>query len=233
VTVAAGCSGGGDETSPAPSDYAQERKDMVRELESLDVDHPITSQRVLDALRVVPRHEFLPSRLWPRAYEQYPLAIGENQTISAPYIVALMTQLLDLKGAETVLEIGTGSGYQAAVLGELAREVYTVEIRESLYNTAKKTLKELKQKGSLHYEKLETVLGDGSKGHLPAAPYDAIVVTAAPRRTPVELTRQLKKGGRLVVPEGDFFQTLKLIRKREDGSLETESIVHVRFVPMK
>jgi protein-L-isoaspartate(D-aspartate) O-methyltransferase len=206
---------------------------MVRELESLDVDHPITSQRVLGALRTVPRHEFVPSRVREEAYKNYPLSIGDNQTISQPYIVALMTQLLDLKGPEKVLEIGTGSGYQAAVLGELAREVYTVEIRESLYKSAKKTLEDLKQGGLLHYKKLETVLGDGSKGHAPAAPYDAIVVTAAPRRTPDELTAQLKTGGRLVVPEGDFFQTLKLIRKREDGSLETESIVHVRFVPLK
>jgi len=206
---------------------------MVRKLESLDREHPITSQRVLDALRTVPRHEFVPPRLRPEAYEDRPLPIDHNQTISQPYIVALMTQLLDLKGPEKVLEIGTGSGYQAAVLGELAREVYTVEIREGLYKSATKTLGDLKQEGLLHNKKLETVLGDGSKGYALAAPYDAIVVTAAPRRTPDELIAQLKLGGRLVVPVGDFFQTLKLIHKREDGSLVTRSIEHVRFVPLK
>ena len=236
LMVVAGCNGRDGEPSPGAKGagpHAGERERMVRELESLDGDHPITSKRVLEALRTVPRHEFVPPRLWSQAYKNRPLPIDDNQTISQPYIVALMTQLLDLKGSEKVLEIGTGSGYQAAVLGELAREVYTVEIREGLYKAAKNTLEDLKQKDLLHYEKLETVLGDGSKGHAPAAPYDAIIVTAAPRRTPEELTAQLKVGGRLVVPEGDFFQTLKLIRKRADGSLETESIEHVRFVPLK
>ncbi len=205
---------------------------MVEELASAAFDAPITSKRVLDVLRSVPRHEFVPPEVRDKSYENHPLPLPEGQTISQPYIVALMTQLLELKGGEKVLEIGTGSGYQAAILGELASEVYTVEIRPQLLEAAKKTLEDLKARGVLHYQKLEALVGDGSMGYAPAAPYDAIVVTAAPRTIPVELLNQLKPGGRLVIPVGDFLQELQLIRKRADGSYSPESIVPVRFVPL-
>jgi protein-L-isoaspartate(D-aspartate) O-methyltransferase len=143
-----------------------------------------------------------------------------------------MTQLLELKGPEKVLEIGTGSGYQAAVLGELADEVYTVEIVPALLETAKKKLEELKGKGILHYKKMVPEIADGSKGYPPGAPYDAIIVTAAPRKVPVELINQLKPGGRLVIPVGDLFQELQRIRKKEDGTRIEEVIVPVRFVKL-
>jgi len=205
---------------------------MVEELSSPASDGPKISKEVLDALRVVPRHEFVPSEVREKSYENHPLPIPENQTISQPYIVALMTQFLDLKGSEKVLEIGTGSGYQAAILGEMAAEVYTVEIRPQLLEAAKKTLEDLKAKGILHWKKLVAVVGDGAKGYPPAAPYDAIIVTAAPRTIPVELLNQLKPGGRLVIPVGDFLQELQLIKKKDDGSYSEESIVPVRFVPL-
>ena len=237
VSAAGGCNGNnggpGAETREDPRDYTTDRKRMVEALGSPAMEPPITSERVLDALLKVPRHEFVPLESRPKSYDNRPLPIADNQTISQPYIVALMTQLLDLKGPEKVLEIGTGSGYQAAVLGELAEEVYTVEIRENLHEKAKKTLEDLKRRGLLSYKELVTVLADGSKGYPPAAPYDAIVVTAAPRTVPVEILNQLKPGGRLVIPVGDFFQELQLIRKLEDGSYSAETIVPVRFVPLE
>ena len=213
--------------------FTEERKRMVAFLSSEVSEAPIRDQRVLDALLQVPRHEFVPVEVRDQSYNNSPLPIPENQTISQPYIVALMTQLLELKGSEKVLEIGTGSGYQAAVLGELADEVYTVEIVPALLETAKKKLEELKERGTLHYKKIVAVTADGSKGYPPGAPYDAIIVTAAPRRVPVELLNQLKPGGRLVIPVGDLFQELQRIRKKEDGSRIEEVIVPVRFVKLR
>jgi protein-L-isoaspartate(D-aspartate) O-methyltransferase len=223
-----GPDGSGGELSEA--DYAHLRDRMVQELASPASDVPITNRRVLEVLRAVPRHEFVAQEQRTRSYENHPLPIPENQTISQPYIVALMTQLLELKGDEKVLEIGTGSGYQAAILGELAAEVYSVEIRPQLHEAAKRTLESLKERGVLHYKKCVGLLGDGSKGYPPEAPYDAIIVTAAPRSLPVELLNQLKPGGRLVIPLGDFVQELQLIRKRADGTYSEEPIVPVRFV---
>jgi protein-L-isoaspartate(D-aspartate) O-methyltransferase len=143
-----------------------------------------------------------------------------------------MTQLLELKGPERVLEIGTGSGYQAAVLGELAAELYTIEIRPQLLEEAKKKLEDLKARGLLHWQKLVAEVADGSKGYEPGAPYDAIIVTAAPIKVPDALVAQLKPGGRLVIPVGDFFQELRLIRKGADSKVTEEPIVPVRFVPL-
>ncbi len=217
---------------PTEEGFRLLRECMVKHLSSSAFELPITSERVLAAMRNVPRHQFVSQELRARSYENNPLPIAEDQTISQPYIVALMTQLLDLKEGERVLEIGTGSGYQAAILGELAAEVYSVEIRPQLLESAKRTLEGLKAKGVLHYKRLETHLGDGNKGHPAAAPYDAIIVTAAPRSIPVELLNQLKPGGRLVIPVGDFVQELQLIKKSADGKYSEESIVPVRFVKM-
>ncbi|HVR73898.1 MAG TPA: protein-L-isoaspartate(D-aspartate) O-methyltransferase [Planctomycetota bacterium] len=234
VIIEGGCDGRGkpDGAARLEDEYALARERMVAELEATGGDAPITDSAVLRALSVVPRHEFVPEAVREKSYENHPLPLPENQTISQPYIVALMTQLLELKGTEKVLEIGTGSGYQAAILGELASEVYTVEIRPNLLETARAKLEDLRSRGILHHRKLVTIAGDGSKGYEPGAPYDAIIVTAAPRKIPAELLSQLKPGGRLVVPVGDFFQELQLIRKKEDGSSIQESIVPVRFVPL-
>lgn len=223
---------GKDAGASGELEFAAERQLLVEQLSSPANDVPVRDKRVLDALLRVPRHEFVPKELRDQSYQNTPLPIGENQTISQPYIVGLMTQCLELKGTEKVLEVGTGSGYQAAILGELAAEVYTVEIRSALHEAARNKLADLKARGLIHSKKIETVLGDGSKGYAAAAPYDAIIVTAAPSKVPVELLNQLKPGGRLVIPVGDYFQELQLIRKKEDGTYLEEPIVPVRFVPL-
>lgn len=185
----------------------------------------VADSKVLSAMARVPRHEFVPDKVRGQAYEDYPLPIGERQTISQPYIVALMTSLLDLKGGERVLEIGTGSGYQAAVLAEIAGEVYTMEILEPLSVAAQRRLT------ALGYTNIHFRVGDGWKGWPEAAPFDGIVVTAAPEKVPQALLDQLKVGGRLVVPVGSFFQDLKVLTKTADGS-EQRNVIPVRFVPM-
>jgi protein-L-isoaspartate(D-aspartate) O-methyltransferase len=159
------------------------------------------------------------------AYEDSPLPIGENQTISQPYIVALMTELLGLKGGEKVLEIGTGSGYQAAVLAEIAKEVYTIEIIKYLADSADERLHRL------GYKNVTVKYGDGYQGWEEHAPFDGIIVTAAPDHIPQPLVDQLKIGGRMVIPVGDTFQELKLIVKK-DKNITEKNIVPVRFVPM-
>ena len=159
------------------------------------------------------------------AYSDQPLPIGEGQTISQPYIVALMTELLELKGNEKVLEIGTGSGYQAAVLAELAKEVYTIEIIDPLTSTARNRLLEL------GYQNIKVKVGDGYLGWPEAAPFDAIIITCAPDHVPEPLVEQLKEGGRMVLPVGAYAQELKKIVKRS-GKIETTDIIPVVFVPM-
>lgn len=188
----------------------------------------IKDGRVLDAIRNVPRHEFVPDNLQGNAYTDRPLPIGNGQTISQPYIVALMTELAAVKAGDKVLEIGTGSGYQAAVLAKLTPHVYTIEIVEPLYNVAKARLKKYGL-GDDHVR-----LGDGYKGIPEHAPYDAIVVTAAPKVIPQPLLDQLKPGGRLVIPVGavDDIQHLRLVTKAEDGTISSRNIIPVRFVPM-
>lgn len=185
----------------------------------------IKDKNVLEAMKKVPRHLFVPEEYRNEAYEDYPLPIGEGQTISQPYIVAKMTELLEIKKGEKVLEIGTGSGYQAAILAEMGAKVYTIEILPKLAENAKKTL------SNLGYENIEVLVGDGFKGYLPEAPYEKIIVTAAPERIPEPLIEQLKIEGKLVIPVGKYNQELKLVTKTKEGIL-VESVLPVRFVPM-
>ena len=184
----------------------------------------IADPRVLAAMLRVERHLFVPERRRNEAYGDHPLPIAERQTISQPYIVALMTELLELKGDERVLEVGTGSGYQAAVLGELARDVYSIEIVEPLAVTARKLL------GELGYKNVHVRAGDGYLGWPDVAPFDAIIVTAAPDHIPQPLIDQLKEGGRLIIPVGTSYQELKKIVKR-GGEVEVRNVIPVRFVP--
>jgi protein-L-isoaspartate(D-aspartate) O-methyltransferase len=186
----------------------------------------ITDPAVLSAMRTVPRHEFVPEDLRDLAYDDRPLPIGRGQTISQPYIVALMTELAELKGEESVLEVGTGSGYQAAVLAEIAARVYTIELVEPLLREAAATLARLK------YRNVFPRFGDGRLGWKEMAPFDAILVTAAPaRKIPEELLGQLADGGRLVVPVGGEVQTLRLVRRR-GRTFEQRDVTAVRFVPL-
>jgi protein-L-isoaspartate(D-aspartate) O-methyltransferase len=185
----------------------------------------IEEENVLDAMRSVPRHLFVPEDLRDQAYVDFPQRIGSGQTISQPYIVALMTALLNLEGGEKVLEIGTGSGYQAAVLSKMGAMVYTIEIREELAEQARETLTRLEY-ANIHYR-----TGDGYQGWPEEAPFDAIVVTAAPPEIPERLVEQLKVGGRLVIPVGRYFQDLMVVTKREDG-VKKQRVAAVRFVPM-
>jgi protein-L-isoaspartate(D-aspartate) O-methyltransferase len=185
----------------------------------------VSGKLVLSAMRKVPRHLFVPEDMKPYAYEDRALPIGEDQTISQPYIVALMTELLGLKGGEKVLEIGTGSGYQAAILAEIAKEVYTIEIIESLAKTAEERLQKI------GYKNITVKWGDGYQGWEEYAPFDGVIVTAAPDHVPQPLVAQLKVGGRMVIPVGDYFQELKLLTKTEDGVKE-KNVIPVRFVPM-
>jgi protein-L-isoaspartate(D-aspartate) O-methyltransferase len=182
---------------------------------------------VLQAIRTVPRHEFVPEALRDQAYANYPLPIGEGQTISQPYIVALMTDLADVGPESVVLEVGTGSGYQAAVLAEIVAHVYTIEIIEALGERATRTLERL------DYGNVTVKIGDGYQGWPEHAPFDAIVVTAAPPQVPEPLLEQLKPGGRLVVPVGpqDGVQSLQVLTKSADGDISTSDVLPVRFVP--
>lgn len=185
----------------------------------------VNDERVLEALRKVPRDTFVPSPYRALAYSDSPLPIGYNQTISQPFIVALMTALLQLKGDEKVLEIGTGSGYQAAILAELAKEVYTIEILQPLARDAEKRLKEM------GYQNIKVKCGDGFLGWEEFAPFDAIIVTCAPEEIPPKLIEQLKEGGRMVIPVGEVFQELKVVIK-DNGKAREKDIIPVRFVPM-
>jgi protein-L-isoaspartate(D-aspartate) O-methyltransferase len=182
--------------------------------------------RVIDALRTVPRHAFVPEAVSHLAYADSPLPIGLGQTISQPYIVALMTHLLRVKPGDRVLEIGTGSGYQAAVLARLAREVYSVEIVGELGRRAAQTL------SRLTYANVATRIGDGYQGWEEHAPYDGIMVTAAPDHIPPALVAQLRPGGRLVIPVGANRQDLMVVAKAADGTTTSTTVIPVRFVPL-
>jgi protein-L-isoaspartate(D-aspartate) O-methyltransferase len=204
--------------------YARKREEMVRrQLETRD----ITDKRVLEVMGKVPRHLFVSPSLRRQAYVDSPLPIDEGQTISQPYIVALMTQHLELKGGEKVLEIGTGSGYQAAVLARLTDKVYSIEIRENLAKKAAETLK------TLGYSQVQVKWSDGYFGWEEHAPFDAIIVTCAANHVPPPLLKQLKEGGRLIIPLGStlYFQNLTLIIKK-NGKPKVRQILGVNFVPM-
>lgn len=203
-------------------DYSVGRARMVDEqIAARGVRDP----KVLEAMRTVPRHEFVPEseRAW--AYHDQPLPIGHEQTISQPYIVARMTELLAPAPAHKVLEIGTGSGYQAAVLSGLVREVYSIEIVEPLATSAREVLKRL------GYRNVQVRAGDGYRGWPEQAPFDGIIVTAAPPRIPEPLKQQLRVGGKLVIPVGDDYQELRVLTRTAQG-FDERSVLPVRFVPM-
>ena len=205
--------------------YTIARKQMVQHQIKV---REINDNKILTAMETVLRHEFVPSNVKDRAYEDRPLPIGYGQTISQPYIVALMTMLLKVDKDARVLEVGTGSGYQAAVLAEIVKEVYSVEIVRPLYDRSRQVLKKLK------YQNIFTVHKDGYFGWEEHAPYDAIVVTCASDFIPPPLIKQLKVGGRMCIPVGPPFkiQHLVLVEKGEDNNISTTIIASVRFVPL-
>ena len=216
------CGSSGLESQPGANNRDTERRRMVDEqLRARD----IRSGPVLDAMLKVPRHVFVPEPQRALAYSDAPLPIGHGQTISQPYIVAFMTQALEVAPAHRVLEIGTGSGYQAAVLGALAKEVYTIEIVPQLAERARRTL------SALGYRNIQVRTGNGYLGWPEHAPYDRIMVTAAPDEVPPALLQQLKIGGLLAIPVGTVSQELRILRRTVTGT-ETLSTLPVRFVPM-
>lgn len=221
-------------TVQADDKYTAARLSMIQAIEddvketSLYLDKEALDPRVMNVMGKVPRHEFVPKRMRDRAYENRPLPIGYGQTISQPYIVALMTDLLKLKKTDKVLEVGTGSGYQAAVLSGLVSKVFTIEIIDALGEQAKERL------WRLDYGNVEVRIGDGYYGWPKEAPFDAIVVTAAASHIPPPLIKQLKPGGKMVIPVGSRFmvQQLLLIEKAANGKTTTRQILPVRFVPL-
>jgi protein-L-isoaspartate(D-aspartate) O-methyltransferase len=218
--------------SMAQQDAAAGRQRMVEEIEAMLTSAANAggvarlSPRVRAAMAEVPRHEFVPAGYRSAAYGNRPLPIGHGQTISQPFIVALMTELLKPKNTDTVLEVGTGSGYQAAILSMLVREVYTIEIVPALGEMARASLERL------GYANVRTKIGDGYQGWAEHAPFDAIIVTAAPDHIPPALIAQLKPGGRMVIPVGRFDQELRVLTKQADGTVATASVAPVRFVPL-
>ena len=204
------------------STYDRERKDMV---EYQIRRRGVRDKKVLKAMLKVPRHLFVPEQMKELAYGDEPLPIGESQTISQPYIVAYMTEALKLRGREKVLEIGTGSGYQTAVLAEIVREVYTVELIPELSRRAQEVLQKL------GYQNIHFRVGDGTRGWPEEAPFEAILVTAAPPAVPPALVEQLTIGGRMVIPVGTDFQELVLVTRKEQG-WEEQRLIGVRFVPL-
>jgi protein-L-isoaspartate(D-aspartate) O-methyltransferase len=217
----------GEVTASPPKDkvidFARARELMIQKQ---IIARGVRDPRVLAAMREVPRHLFVDPAYENQAYEDHPIPIGQGQTISQPYIVALMTELLHLKPSDRVLEIGTGSGYQSAVLSRIAREVYTIEIRPTLSEKAAERLK------AIGYDNVHPRVGDGYRGWPEKAPFNGIVVTAAPERTPTPLLDQLAPGGRMVIPVGGFFQELKVFTKHADGTVTENDVIPVRFVPM-
>lgn len=221
LALAVGCDSAATSQQTAAT-WEVARKHMVeQQLAGRDIKSPL----VLDAMRRVPRHEFVPAAMRLGAYDDTPLPIGYNQTISQPYIVAYMTEALELQPTHRVLEIGTGSGYQAAVLGELARDVYTIEIVEPLATRARETLKRL------GYKNVYVRTGNGYLGWPEQAPFDRVIVTAAPDAVPPALVEQLKVGGLMAIPVGIGEQELRILRRTDKG-LEVIRTLPVRFVPM-
>jgi len=223
AVLTTGCnSHNGQGTDPVESDWQMQREKMVSEqIEARGIKDP----GVLESLRTVPRHLFVPEIARDGAYQDSPLPIGDSQTISQPYIVALMTELLEVEPGSKVLEIGTGSGYQAAVLAAMGIEVYSIEIRTRLCERAAQTLSEL------GYSSVHVRCGDGYGGWPEEAPFDGIIVTAAPELVPDPLLEQLAPGAHMVIPVGDFYQELKVIT-RTGSEFDERAVIPVRFVPM-
>ena len=215
----------GRNTEFTEEDYARERKKMV---EQQIMARGVKNKKVLDAMNSVPRHMFVPEGYRRGSYFDHPLSIGLGQTISQPYIVALMTEMLDVDKDDIVLEIGTGSGYQAAVLSTIVKELYTIEIIEELGLQASERLK------SLGYDNVKVKISDGRLGWPEKAPFDAIIVTAAASKIPDPLIKQLKPGGRMVIPVNNSFysQDLLIVEKDEAGNIDTKKTIPVRFVPL-
>lgn len=220
ITGSGGLYTAGAEKNP---DFRQQRMEMIqKQIKARGIDDP----EILGAFKTVKRHLFVPDRVKKYAYEDRPLPIGKDQTISQPYIVAVMTKALEPEKSDRVLEIGTGSGYQAAILAEICKEVYTIEIIESLAESAEKTL------SRLGYENVYVKTGDGYKGWPEHAPFDSIIVTCAPAEVPGPLKKQLAEGGHMVIPVGERFdQSLVMLEKKGNGLVKKE-ILPVRFVPM-
>jgi protein-L-isoaspartate(D-aspartate) O-methyltransferase len=222
IATVAACDGAVAERQPSKPDWTAARMQMVDDqIAARDIRDP----RVLEAMRRVPRHEFVPEAMRGNAYLDSPLPIGHDQTISQPYIVAYMTEALELDATDRVLEIGTGSGYQAAVLGELANEVYTIEIVAPLAERARQTLE------NLGYKNVHIRTGNGYLGWPEQAPFDRVMVTAAPDAVPPALIEQLKVGGLMAIPVGVGDQELRILRRTARG-LELLRTLPVRFVPM-
>lgn len=218
----------------ATEKYAQQRAELVKTIEqdvrrtSQYIDKKALNPRVMAAMGKVPRHEFVPTTLRRFAYLNRPLPIGHGQTISQPYIVALMTDLINTQPGDKVLEVGTGSGYQAAILAEIVDKVYTIEIIKPLAERATEILRKLR------YHNVEVKFGDGYYGWEEHAPFDAIVVTAAASHIPPPLVQQLKPGGRMIIPVGSLFltQQLVIVEKNHQGKITTRQILPVSFVPL-
>ena len=216
------------DTAEVDKDEAILKQQRLRMVTTQIERRGVRNKRVLDTMRKVPRHMSVPPRERRSSYADRPLPIGHGQTISQPYIVAFMTELLDPEPSHKVLEVGTGSGYQAAVLAELASEVYTIEIIEELGKPAKERLEKL------GYENVEVKVADGYYGWEEHAPFDSIIVTCAAGHVPSPLIKQLKPGGRMCIPVGTVFgpQYLFIIVKQKDGSVKSRSVLPVRFVPL-
>jgi protein-L-isoaspartate(D-aspartate) O-methyltransferase len=212
-------------TAPAETAFLKERTEMVKEQIA---QRGVANPQVIKAMMSVPRHQFVPERLVSSAYDDMPLPIGYGQTISQPYIVACMTEVLNLNKDDTVLEIGTGSGYQGAVLSLIVKKVYSIEIIRQLADSAMARLKKL------GYTNVDVITGDGYYGLSQHALYDAIIVTAAAGHIPLPLIKQLKNGGRMIIPIGGAFtvQNLILITKDDNGKITTQNLMPVRFVPL-
>ncbi|MBI5327433.1 MAG: protein-L-isoaspartate(D-aspartate) O-methyltransferase [Deltaproteobacteria bacterium] len=210
--------------APAEDIYKQKRQNMVAQ----DIrGRGISDKKVMEAMEKIPRHLYVDEYIRDMAYADYPLPIGEGQTISQPYVVALMTETLRLKQSDKVLEIGAGSGYQAAVLAEIVKDVYTIEIRKGLADKAEKRFEEM------GYKNIKVKYADGYFGWEEYAPFDAIIITASANHIPPPLIKQLKQGGRLIIPLGStvYYQTLTLATKTK-GEIDLEQITSVAFVPM-
>jgi len=205
-------------------DYKKLREKMVK---NQIKRRGVSDKEVLEAMNKVERHLFVPKKYVNNAYDDSPLPIGEGQTISQPYIVAFMTEILKLDKTKKVLEIGTGSGYQAAILSEVAGEVYSIELIESLGKHAKTLLKKL------NYNNVEVKIGDGYQGWKEHAPFDAIIVTCSPTHIPEKLKEQLSEGGLMIIPVGPRFAQELILLKKKNGKIKQTDVIAVRFVPMK